>query len=324
MVPMQQRTRVVRMEPGWGGEACPPLSEDRPCPAPDNITCPIDCVLEQWGSWTTCSKTCDTGVRNRTRAVSRQPKWGGALCSDDRMQNETCHEVPCPVHCSVTDWSSWTQCTKSCDTGEQKRTRHVLSHPDHGGYSCPELEQVQWCNQDFCPQDCVVSKWSTWNSFVGGGALVKRTRYTRQHNLNGGVECPDLVQTRKWHDVNEENQCTPHDEFGDWSECTKRCNHGMRYRERRHILCSHSAVVKLHLRFRQGVPCNIRPCYQDEDDSHQMVQVPGLGASASAASVQGVAPSLEDLDKLPMLVAPADANLVEELVDWSREDAEGD
>lgn len=310
---VQKKARVIVVQPGWGGEACPLLEESRAC---NTGACPVDCRLTLWGPWSDCSKPCDHGTRTRTRRVATVEAHGGKQCAETRLQTETCHVKPCPVHCKVTSWSQWSACTKTCASGSKTRSRTVTQHADHGGYVCPELKQITWCNQDACPVDCVVSAWSSWNSFVGGGADVKRSRYVKRHNLAGGKACPELVESRLWHELKARHACAPHDEFGEWSTCTKPCGHGMRYRERKHTLCSHSAVVKLHLNFRQGLPCNVHACSKGEERPALNVAVPSLASGQGVASTEGLAPNLEDLAALPML-APADANLVEELVGWS-------
>ncbi len=38
--------------------------------------------------------------------------------------------IPCPHDCIVSDFSSWSGCSRTCGTGLQHRTRHVLSGAD--------------------------------------------------------------------------------------------------------------------------------------------------------------------------------------------------
>jgi len=46
--------------------------------------------------------------------------------------------------CETTDWSLWTQCSKSCGFGVQKRYRKVTQIPIQGR-PCPSLVQEKWC-----------------------------------------------------------------------------------------------------------------------------------------------------------------------------------
>ncbi|XP_037532443.1 thrombospondin type-1 domain-containing protein 7A [Nematolebias whitei] len=44
------------------------------------IPCPQDCVVSEYSPWTSCSKTCGTGLRNRVRSVLVPPLFGGSIC----------------------------------------------------------------------------------------------------------------------------------------------------------------------------------------------------------------------------------------------------
>ena len=49
------------------------------------------------------------------------------------------------------EWSHWSTCTVSCDTGTRDRTR-VCSEPQYGGDTCSGLsEMVEACSIDACP-----------------------------------------------------------------------------------------------------------------------------------------------------------------------------
>jgi len=60
------------------------------------------------------------------------------------------------VDCSVSDWSEWTTCTKSCGGGLQSRSRQVMRPAANGGASCPEkLADSRICNEyTTCPKQC--------------------------------------------------------------------------------------------------------------------------------------------------------------------------
>lgn len=53
--------------------------------------------------------------------------------------------IPCPHDCIVSDFSSWSGCSRTCGTGLQHRTRHVLAAPMYGGANCPNLTQTRTC-----------------------------------------------------------------------------------------------------------------------------------------------------------------------------------
>jgi hypothetical protein len=66
----QTRTRTVTQAPQNGGTACPPLVETREC------CTPVNCVVSEWGPWTTCVG----GVRTRNRTVVTPASCGGTPC----------------------------------------------------------------------------------------------------------------------------------------------------------------------------------------------------------------------------------------------------
>jgi hypothetical protein len=53
----------------------------------------------------------------------------------------------------MSDWGSWTNCTKSCGGGEKKRTRSINVQPANGGVQCQSLEETQLCNPQACPSN---------------------------------------------------------------------------------------------------------------------------------------------------------------------------
>ncbi|XP_029315244.1 thrombospondin type-1 domain-containing protein 7B isoform X2 [Cottoperca gobio] len=54
--------------------------------------------------------------------------------------------IPCPQNCVVSDFTSWSSCSKTCDAGLQHRTRHVLAMSMYGGASCPNLTETRTCS----------------------------------------------------------------------------------------------------------------------------------------------------------------------------------
>uniref|UniRef100_A0A8C9U5U9 Thrombospondin type-1 domain-containing protein 7A n=1 Tax=Scleropages formosus TaxID=113540 RepID=A0A8C9U5U9_SCLFO len=60
--------------------------------------------------------------------------------------------VPCPRPCVVSQFSSWSGCSRTCGAGLQHRTRAVLAGPVYGGAGCPNLTQTRPCeNLRSCP-----------------------------------------------------------------------------------------------------------------------------------------------------------------------------
>lgn len=55
----------------------------------------VDGYLEDWSNWSTCSQTCGSGFRTRSRACI-PPQYGGAHCSQNDRETQQCMLKPCP------------------------------------------------------------------------------------------------------------------------------------------------------------------------------------------------------------------------------------
>ena len=57
----------------------------------------VDGGFTDWTVWDTCSVTCGSGTQSRTRdCTNPAPAHGGANCTGDISEAQTCDEVPCP------------------------------------------------------------------------------------------------------------------------------------------------------------------------------------------------------------------------------------
>eukprot|EP00931_Biecheleriopsis_adriatica_P044099 TRINITY_DN25197_c1_g1_i1.p1 TRINITY_DN25197_c1_g1~~TRINITY_DN25197_c1_g1_i1.p1 ORF type:complete len:417 (+),score=56.90 TRINITY_DN25197_c1_g1_i1:59-1309(+) len=142
----QARTRGVKQKAKWGGKACPLSREERTC---NTQLCAVDCKMNEWDTWGTCSKSCGTGEKVRTRGVKQNAKGGGKACPDARDET-SCNTNPCPVDCEVNEWEDWGDCSKLCGGGEMKHTRTVKTEAQHGGNACPSLANTTDCNTEAC------------------------------------------------------------------------------------------------------------------------------------------------------------------------------
>eukprot|EP01012_Entosiphon_sulcatum_P049575 TRINITY_DN6820_c0_g1_i6.p1 TRINITY_DN6820_c0_g1~~TRINITY_DN6820_c0_g1_i6.p1 ORF type:complete len:7637 (+),score=112.47 TRINITY_DN6820_c0_g1_i6:5459-28369(+) len=256
---IHNRTRSIVTWP-TGNQTCAALTEERVC----NVhSCPVDCIMGEWGEFDSCSQVCGGGTQKRTRTALQMAAYGGRSCPDDWVEARPCNEQPCPVDCTVSAWGPWTECSKPCGGGMQGRSRSILTAPKNGGAACPTLIDTISCNNDPCPVDCVVGDWSEWEacSRSCGGGQRTRQRLVLQAPSSGGNSCPSLTELV----VCNEEPC-PVDcvvsSWSDWSKCSQSCGSGIRTRTRRAVVSSAnggSACPPLE----ESEPCNVFACPVD-------------------------------------------------------------
>jgi len=149
------------------------------------------------------------------------------------------------VDCEVADWMPET-CTKECDDkcpnkqdpyacgGWQTIARDVINAPNEFGLACPFLTTKRKCNQVKCPQDCVMSKWSSWGecSTDCNGGVQGRTRSVMLQADNGGMSCNTAQESRPCGSGCCNCDCRLK-RFSKWSPCSVACNGGFQERWRR-------------------------------------------------------------------------------------------
>lgn len=164
----QTRGRSIVTDSQNGGADCPVLTDSAGC---NEQPCPIDCVMSDWTSWSSCDATCGGGQSERTRTVITQPQFNGREC-DATIETTGCNEQSCPIDCVVSDWSDWSGCSTGCGGGTQTRTRYIVTDSQNGGAACPVLIDSTGCNSQPCAIDCQMSDWTQWSSCdatCGGG-----------------------------------------------------------------------------------------------------------------------------------------------------------
>jgi len=146
---VQRLTREVTTQP-QGGAKCLPRAQDRSC---NDQRCPVDCKLEAWVGWSTCSAECGGGVQQRLRDVVRPMKNNGKPCGET-SQTQACNVQSCESNCDLSDWTAWGKCSKACDSGTRKREKFVKKQAVGQG-SCPDMWDTerldyQKCNNHAC------------------------------------------------------------------------------------------------------------------------------------------------------------------------------
>ncbi|XP_068773624.1 adhesion G protein-coupled receptor B2 isoform X8 [Struthio camelus] len=109
-----------------------------------------DPAAEEWSQWSVCSLTCGQGSQVRTRSCVSSPY--GTLCSGLLRETRTCNNTAtCPADGKWGPWNHWSLCSKTCDTGWQRRFR-MCEGTGVQGYPCEGTgEEVKTCNEKKCP-----------------------------------------------------------------------------------------------------------------------------------------------------------------------------
>jgi len=145
----QSLTRTVLNEAQEGAK-CLPRKAIKTCNA---FPCPVDCKLEPWQRWSACSADCGGGVKQRVREMTVAPKYGGTPC-EPTSESKACNVARCDMDCTLAPWTHWSECSKVCDGGTQKRERFVTQQPTGKGECAdqwsPERLEYKPCNQHRC------------------------------------------------------------------------------------------------------------------------------------------------------------------------------
>ncbi|XP_069894326.1 thrombospondin type-1 domain-containing protein 7B [Dipodomys merriami] len=174
-----------------------------------SLLCSNDCVMSDWGTWTTCPQSCDPQtMQRRTRHLLR-PLLSSRTCAEDSqvrpcLLNENCFQF----HYNLTEWSSC-QLSENASCGQGVRTR-LLScvRSDGKPVSMDQCEQRNLekpqrvslpCLVE-CVVNCQLSGWTTWtkcSQTCGQGGRMTRTRFIIMPTQGEGRPCPtELIQQK--------------------------------------------------------------------------------------------------------------------------------
>lgn len=160
--------------------------------------CPVDGGYSSWGSWSPCSVTCGVGNKRRSRTCTNpRPAHGGKNCDGNSVQSKNCTKILCPsVDGGYSQWTSWSQCSATCDNGTQQRSRScTVPPPANGGKPCAgPNEETQTCNNSNTCRELVFSFTVATRSGVLGHSVA---RHAQEELSNDPVHAPIPGQQTK-------------------------------------------------------------------------------------------------------------------------------
>ncbi|XP_078487952.1 uncharacterized protein LOC100179634 isoform X3 [Ciona intestinalis] len=214
---VQRKTRTCNNgDPGDDG--CMGMTvEEQDC---NDMECPVWAV---WSSWTQCPVSCDGGSQTRSRTCN----FGSAGqdgCLGDTEQSQTCNDNNCPT---MSDWSEWSTCTNTCNSGTMTRTR-ICMNGDFGMVGCEgpssqtkDCENLSPCAQwspwspGFCSVTCSIGSISRFRLCIGGDA--------------GGPGCEGSASSEE---PCVQQSCPYWDTWSSWTQCSASCDGGVEERSR--------------------------------------------------------------------------------------------
>ncbi|XP_060071028.1 hemicentin-1-like [Ylistrum balloti] len=165
------------------------------------VHCVVDGSWGTWSNWGTCSLSCGSGIKTRSRICNNPaPQNDGKYCTDPSTSNgeATCNETPCPIDGSWGTWSNWGTCSLSCGSGIKTRSRICNNPaPQNDGKYCTDPSTSNGeatCNETPCPIDGAWSSWRDWSacSLINNDVIRSRCRKcTNPIPQYGGANCPE-------------------------------------------------------------------------------------------------------------------------------------
>ncbi|XP_057294929.1 SCO-spondin-like [Hydractinia symbiolongicarpus] len=222
--PTQSRTRTCNG--GTFGTTCPGSAVDtRNC----NVGVACQGTLTQWTSYGACSATCQLNLQAPTQQRSRtceRATFGGNCNGAVLVQTTDCNvEVACPG--VLSQWTPWSACSETCETGaQQTRTRTCTNTSFGGNCNGASLTESRTCN-DGVPCQGVLTQWSQWSACSAtcqlGGTSPTRTRTRLCQGATQGGNCGGAILSET-ENCNFQVGCPGTlTQWGPWNPCSSTC-----------------------------------------------------------------------------------------------------
>ncbi|CAE7315846.1 Hmcn1 [Symbiodinium pilosum] len=254
----QNRSRTIEQPAAFGGEACGPLSEVKACA---NFC--MDCQLSEWNPWSSCTRSCASGLRTRTRnevyvareytsssllelgskALGYEKKLGTRCDASHQRTLDGAGKTPqeaqaaCNLdpNCGALYDQGCNNWLTICDVGfvleaEENACSYVKKEIGADVPCTGEISEEEECSTQACPVDCRQSDWTDWTECSPWcSGTSNRTRTTTRQPANGGVACGTVAEVQNC--TNECVDCV----WGNWvawSTCPVSCGGAKQQRSR--------------------------------------------------------------------------------------------
>lgn len=230
---VKSRTRTCsNPSPRNGGKGCPGNAKElETCQLKPCIT---NGSWSEWSNWTDCTTTCGNGTKSRHRNCEQfSPGHGGKTCTGDVYQRKHCFQQACPSLGEWTEWSHWTDCSTTCDVGQQTRTRFCNGsnckstgneRVNHSDITNKTDKRV--CYRGPCPERGLRNEWTPWSQCSSPCGFGKQHRLRNCSVVEGDSCAGSLMQVK----VCYRKDCKVNggwSSWSNWTECSLTCGIGV-------------------------------------------------------------------------------------------------
>ncbi|KAB0390408.1 hypothetical protein E2I00_014850 [Balaenoptera physalus] len=222
-----------------------------PQPAPITEPCGTDCDL-RWhvASRSECSAQCGLGYRTLDIYCAKYSRLDGKT---EKVDDSFCSSHPkpsnrekCSGECNTGGWrySAWTECSKSCDGGTQRRRAICVNTRNDvlDDSKCTHQEKVtiQKCNEFPCPQ-WKSGDWSECLVTCGKGHKHRQVWCQfGEDRLNDRICDPETKPASM--QTCQQPECASW-QAGPWGQCSVTCGQGYQLRAVKCIIGTYMSVV---------------------------------------------------------------------------------
>ncbi|XP_045145747.1 A disintegrin and metalloproteinase with thrombospondin motifs 9 isoform X1 [Echinops telfairi] len=224
--------------------------ERLPQPAPITEPCGTDCELRWYvASRSECSAQCGLGYRTLdiscakySRLDGKTEKVDASFCSS---YSKPSTQEKCSGECNMGGWrySAWTECSKSCDGGTQRRRAICVNSRNDvldDSRCTQEKVTIQRCSEFPCPQ-WKLGEWSECLVTCGKGHKHRQVWCQfGEDRLNDRICDPESKPAST--QPCQQPECASW-QLGPWGQCSVTCGQGYQLRVVKCIIGTYMSVV---------------------------------------------------------------------------------